>query len=81
MPLAYDQADNATRMRRLGVAKLLYPKRFKGEAVAERLRFLLEDDTIKQSAKTVSERFQGSDGASTACALVEELVGRDAKPA
>jgi rhamnosyltransferase subunit B len=81
MPLAYDQADNATRMRRLGVASLLYPKRFTGRAVAKRLRFLLEDGTIKQSAKTVSERFQGSDGASMACALVEELVGRDRLPA
>src|SRR5262249_14809790 len=81
MPLAYDQADNATRMRRLGVASLLYPKRFKGQAVAARLKHLLEDDNVKQSAKKVSERFPGTDGASTVCALAEEMDGRDGKPA
>jgi UDP:flavonoid glycosyltransferase YjiC (YdhE family) len=77
MPLAYDQADNAVRMRRLGVASLLYPKRFTGRAVAGRLRAILNDDAMKQSAKRVSERFAGADGVSTACKLIEELVGRD----
>jgi UDP:flavonoid glycosyltransferase YjiC (YdhE family) len=78
MPLAYDQADNATRMRRLGVATLLYPKRFTGKAVAKRLKSMLDDGGMRQAARTVSERFRGADGASTACALVEELVGADA---
>jgi len=81
MPIAYDQADNAVRMRRQGTASLLYPKRFTGKAVANRLKLLLADDGIKQAARKVSERFRGVDGASTACALVEELVGRDAVPA
>ena len=79
MPLAYDQADNATRMRRLGVASVLFPKRFTGTAVAERLKLLLTDDRIKQSARKVRERFTGVDSVSTACALIEELVGRDEK--
>jgi UDP:flavonoid glycosyltransferase YjiC (YdhE family) len=79
MPIAYDQADNATRMRRHGAASLLYPKRFTGQAVANRLKMILDDDGMKQSARNVSERFQGVDGLSTACALVEELVGGDAK--
>jgi UDP:flavonoid glycosyltransferase YjiC (YdhE family) len=78
MPLAYDQADNAVRMRRLGVASLLYPKRFTGKAVAERLKAILNDDLMKQTAKAVSTRFAGADGASTACNLIEELVGKDA---
>ena len=81
MPLAYDQADNAVRMRRLGVASILYPKRFKGKAVAKRLKTLLEDHGIRQAARSVSERFRGMDGAATACVLLEELVGQDAKPA
>jgi UDP:flavonoid glycosyltransferase YjiC (YdhE family) len=81
MPIAYDQADNAVRMRRHGVASLLYPKRFTGKMVANRLKSIIEDDGMKQAARQVSERFRGVDGASTACALVEELVGRDAVPA
>jgi rhamnosyltransferase subunit B len=81
MPIAYDQADNATRMRRHGIASLLYPRRFTGKRVANRLKFLLEDEGIKQSAKKVSERFHGVDGLSTACGLIEELVGKDTMPA
>jgi rhamnosyltransferase subunit B len=81
MPLAYDQADNAVRMRRLGVANILYPKRFTGKALAKRLKTLLEDRETRQAARRVSERFRGMDGAATACVLLEELVGRDAKPA
>jgi UDP:flavonoid glycosyltransferase YjiC (YdhE family) len=77
MPMAYDQADNATRMRRHGAAHLLYPKRFTGPVVANQLKTLLDDDGIKQAARKVSERFRGVDGAATACALVEELVGTD----
>jgi UDP:flavonoid glycosyltransferase YjiC (YdhE family) len=80
MPLAFDQADNAVRMRRNGVASVLYPKRFTGKRVAARLKPLLEDAGIKQAAKKLSERFRGVDAVSTACALVEELVGTDAKP-
>jgi rhamnosyltransferase subunit B len=81
MPLAYDQADNAVRMRRLGVASLLYSKRFTGKAVAKRLKRLLDDDSVRQTARKLGERFRGVDGVSTACALVEELVGCDTKPA
>jgi UDP:flavonoid glycosyltransferase YjiC (YdhE family) len=81
MPLAYDQADNATRMRRLGAASLLYPKRFTGPAVANRLKAILSDDGMKQSARKVGERLRGVDGTSAACALVEELVGTDTIPA
>ena len=81
MPLAYDQADNATRMRRLGVASLLFPNRFKGKAVANQLKLLLNDGSMKQSTRTVSERFQGVDGSSAACTLIEKLVGADTAPA
>jgi rhamnosyltransferase subunit B len=80
MPLAYDQADNAVRMRRLGVASIIYPKRFTGKAVAKRLKPLLADDRVKQAAKQVGSRFRSPDGAAAAATFIEELVGRDAPP-
>ena len=80
MPLAYDQADNAVRMRRLGVAGILYPKGFSGKRVAKRLKQLLNDDATRRAAKRLSERFRGMDGVARACERVEELVGTDAKP-
>jgi rhamnosyltransferase subunit B len=78
MPLAYDQADNAVRMRRLGVAGVLNPRRFTGRAVAKRLKRLLADDGVQRAAKSVSERFKGMDGAAAASTLLEELIGTDA---
>ncbi|HSQ54701.1 MAG TPA: glycosyltransferase, partial [Gemmata sp.] len=80
MPLAFDQPDNAVRMRRLGVASLLYPRRFSGRRVAKYLKRILEDEGMKQSAKGVAGRFQGVDGAARAAILAEELLGTDAKP-
>jgi UDP:flavonoid glycosyltransferase YjiC (YdhE family) len=76
MPLAYDQADNAVRMRRHGVARLLYPKRFTGPAVAKCLKSILGDEGIKRAARGVSERFAGVDPVATTCALLEGLIGR-----
>jgi UDP:flavonoid glycosyltransferase YjiC (YdhE family) len=79
MPLAYDQADNAVRMRRQGVASIVYPRRFTGSRVARRLNFLLSDERTRTAAKRLSERFAGMDGARRGAELVEELVGADAK--
>lgn len=80
MPLAYDQADNAARMRRWGVATTLFPKRFTASAVAKRLKFLMGDSGVAGSAMAVSEFMQEDDGIDTACRLVEELDGTDTRP-
>lgn len=77
MPLAYDQADNAARMRRLGVSRTLFPKRFTGPRVAKLLKAVLADDGMKQAAKAVSERVRADDGVAVVCRLAEELVGAD----
>lgn len=73
MPLAFDQADNATRMKRLGVARLLFPKRFRGPAVAEQLKALTQNEKVKQ----IGERLRETDAVVTACKAVEELIGKD----
>lgn len=80
MPMAYDQADNAVRMRRNGVGRVLYPRRFTGRRVADALKSILADDAMKRAAKEVSARFHGADGAAVAARLAEELVGKDAPP-
>lgn len=77
MPLAFDQADNAARMKRLGVSRTLFPKRFTGPAMAELLKALTTDGEVKQAATQVSERLRKADGISTACSLLEELIGTD----
>jgi rhamnosyltransferase subunit B len=80
MPLAYDQADNAVRMRRHGVARVLYPKRFTGPATAKCLKSILSGEGMKRAARGVSERFAGVDAVTTTCALLEGLIDRPATP-
>jgi UDP:flavonoid glycosyltransferase YjiC (YdhE family) len=74
MPLAYDQADNGTRLRRLGVATLLFPRRFKAPAVARQLKVVLENKSFCDSARELRARLQESDGASAAGTYLERLL-------
>ncbi len=57
MPLAHDQFDNAARMQRLGIARSLWPSRFRGPAVADALRRLTEDPGVAESCRRVVARF------------------------
>lgn len=77
MPLAFDQADNAARIKRLGVSKTLFPKRFTGDNVARELKAILADGVMAAAAKRVSERAEGFNGLGKACDAAIELVGRD----
>jgi rhamnosyltransferase subunit B len=76
MPLAFDQADNAARLKRLGVSATLFPKRFTGPNVAAALKGLIGNDTVTAAAKRAATR-PGFDGLATACAAIETLVGKD----
>lgn len=56
MPLAHDQFDNVDRLRRLGVARSLLPHRFRGPAVADALRALLDSPSVASSCRAVAAR-------------------------
>lgn len=51
MPLAFDQLDNMARLKRLGVAKALPPKKFTGPNLTRVLGELLSDATVANRAK------------------------------
>ena len=80
MPLAYDQGDNAARVRRLGAGDVLYPKTFSGSAVAERLRAMLANDAMRGAARAVGARLQEDDALSRTCELIAEMPGKDVAP-
>jgi len=46
MPMAFDQPDNAMRLRRLGVGDWVVPRRFTASRVARSLEQLLADETV-----------------------------------
>lgn len=78
MPMAHDQADNAARLRRLGVAAVVPPKRYKARRVARELGELLENAAVRENCRTVAERLRGRDGLEETCELIEELAGKSA---
>jgi len=56
MPLAHDQFDNADRMKRLGIAQSLIPKRFKGPALAHKLAGWIDAPEVLASCRAVADR-------------------------
>ena len=81
MPLAHDQFDNAARMRRLGIARSLPPKRFRGPAVAEALRGLIGSPEVAANCRRVAGLVAG-DGRplDRAAEAVEGLLDAAAVP-
>jgi rhamnosyltransferase subunit B len=75
MPLAFDQADNAKRLRRLGVARVRDPKGFSGGNVAADLRIILHDASIKDAAIRVAGK--RSDGTELAADRIESQINSE----
>jgi rhamnosyltransferase subunit B len=74
MPYSHDQPDNARRMRRLRVARILRKQLFTPKRVAAKLRLLLEDPIYAKRAQQIALRLKGEDGVRTACDALEALV-------
>jgi rhamnosyltransferase subunit B len=73
VPFAHDQPDNAHRVRRLGVARVLYPKRYQAASVAAELRALLRERAYAERAEVVGRLIREEDGTEGACQVI---VGR-----
>lgn len=76
MPMSFDQPDNANRLGRLGVAKTVWPRAFRGPAVAEALDALLQSDTVGARCRELAERMQQEDPVSRTCELIEKEAQR-----
>jgi rhamnosyltransferase subunit B len=73
MPYSHDQPDNARRMKRLGVAKVIQKPAYTAGQVVRKLRLMFEDHELEQRARTVAEEMRGEDGVKTACDALEGL--------
>jgi rhamnosyltransferase subunit B len=76
MPYSHDQPDNARRMRRLKVARIIQKGNFTPRRVAAKLRLLLENPIYAHRAQQVALRLRGEDGVKAACDALERLVQR-----
>jgi UDP:flavonoid glycosyltransferase YjiC (YdhE family) len=75
-PLAYDQPDNAERVSDLGVARTLYPDRFRAPIVASALHELLNDVAVSKRCRELATRVRADDGIENACNEIEMMRAR-----
>ena len=75
VPHGHDQFDNARRVRRLGVARTVFPSEYRAERVARELRALLDDLRYLERAAAVSIVVREERGARAAVAVIERLLG------
>jgi len=73
MPMAYDQPDNAARLKRLGVADSLAPKKFQGPTVARVLERLLVNKKIDQHCQHWAQQCDPRAALLECCELLEGL--------
>lgn len=74
MPLAHDQPDNATRVKRLGVGDFLRPKDYKTARVRQRLQWLKDSAQIKANCRRRARDLANRTALDQTCLLVEELA-------
>jgi UDP:flavonoid glycosyltransferase YjiC (YdhE family) len=74
-PMSYDQFDNARRLVRLGVAKEISRRAFRGPAVAAALPPLLESSEVAARCRALAARCDGPAALHAACDALEELTG------
>jgi len=79
MPRAWDQPDNAARVARLGIARVLPRHRYTVSLVASELRQLL-DDAYRRRALAVSDQLRQEDGVRAACDAIEARLALSAPP-
>ena len=74
MPYSHDQPDNARRMQRLKVARVLSKGNFTPMRVAAKLQSLFKNPIYGRRAEQIALRLRGEDGVRTACHALEALL-------
>jgi UDP:flavonoid glycosyltransferase YjiC (YdhE family) len=77
MPYSHDQPDNARRMKRMGVARVIQRSNYKPWRVARRVRAMLAEPEFEARARAAAEEVAREDGVKTACDALEKLGATD----
>jgi len=78
MPYSHDQPDNARRMNRIGVARVIQRSQYEASHVARQVRAMLDDPEYAQQARIAAEEVARENGVKTACDALEALHARQA---
>lgn len=77
LPYNYDRLDNATRLKRLGVADYVLPDQWRPEVVANSLHNLLTSSVVPRICKEQSAMGKDRSSVLLACEIIESLVSKD----
>ena len=80
LPMAFDQPDNAVRLRRLGVGRALPSRRANGNRVAAELRVLLRDDATAAACRRWRGAMERAEPIRAACDVLEEITALPPAP-
>jgi UDP:flavonoid glycosyltransferase YjiC (YdhE family) len=74
MPLAFDQPDNAARLRRLKVGRWILPGKFRADRVAAALTDLLGSGETAEACRDLARRIASQDALAKTCDLLEGIA-------
>ena len=75
VPWAHDQPDNAYRLKKMGVGRVLTRSRYAAAAAANELRSLLSNDNgYANGAQVLASSIQREDGLKAACDRIENIL-------
>jgi rhamnosyltransferase subunit B len=74
MPMAFDQFPNAARLVRLGVARSLPARAYRGPAVAQALDSLLKSEEVLRQCREIAKSFHPGDALDSACQAIDEFA-------
>jgi rhamnosyltransferase subunit B len=76
MPYSHDQPDNARRVRRLGVAKVIQRDRYRADTAAHLIGEILAEPKYRERAAAIGAQVRGEDGLRAAADALGSLVRR-----
>ncbi len=74
-PLAFDQFDNADRVEKLRVGRMIRKRRFKASNIAAGLQALLSSSEVKTQCQNLQHYFLGKNHLGKSCHLLETTFG------
>lgn len=77
-PMAYDQLDNAWRLKKLGVGDWIKPQHWRESNLTEKLLTLTASDKVSQQCQIIAHKFDKTDPLLETCELIETFENRSA---
>lgn len=74
IPFAYDQPDNAERLRKLGVARMLKRNRISAGSLVSRLKQILDNQQMGEAARQLAKRITPDDDLDLTVRALENMV-------